>query len=124
MGRPVVHFELWSKSAKRVCDFYEKVFDWKTQPFGPMGYHTVDTGAKGGIGGGIMTPPHDQPWPGNMSMYIDVDDLAVYRKRVQEAGGKILIEEQEVAGMGSFSLFSDPDGRVIGLWKQGAAMRD
>jgi len=46
-----------------------------------------------------------------------VDDLAAYRKKVQEAGGKILVEEQDVAGMGKFSLFADPDGRVMGLWK-------
>jgi predicted enzyme related to lactoylglutathione lyase len=55
-----------------------------------------------------------------MSFYIDVDGLAAYRKRVVAAGGRILVEEQEVAGMGSFSLFEDPDGRVMGLWKQGA----
>jgi len=27
------------------------------------------------------------------------------------------VEEQEVPGMGSFSLFADPDGRVMGMWK-------
>lgn len=33
------------------------------------------------------------------------------------AGGKICIEEQKVPGMGSFSLFTDPEGRMMGLWK-------
>ncbi len=33
------------------------------------------------------------------------------------AGGKVVVEEQEVPGMGAFSLFSDPDGRVMGIWK-------
>jgi predicted enzyme related to lactoylglutathione lyase len=33
------------------------------------------------------------------------------------AGGKILVEEQEVPRMGKFSLFTDPEGRMMGLWK-------
>ena len=28
-----------------------------------------------------------------------------------------LIEEQEVPGMGSFCLFTDPEGRMMGLWR-------
>ena len=53
-----------------------------------------------------------------MTLYIDVEDLADYRQRIVAAGGKILIEEQDVAGMGAFSLFTDPEGRMMGLWKQ------
>jgi predicted enzyme related to lactoylglutathione lyase len=52
-----------------------------------------------------------------MLFYIAVDDLTAYRKRVVEAGGKIHVEEQEVPGMGAFSLFTDPEGRMMGLWK-------
>ena len=54
-----------------------------------------------------------------MTLYIDVDDLAAYRKRVVALGGKILIEEQEVRGMGALSLFSDPEGRMIGAVEGG-----
>ena len=82
-----------------------------------MNYRVVDTGGDGGINGGIMKPEREGPWPGNMSSYIAVDDLAAYRKKIVAAGGKILIEEQEVPDMGSFSLFSDPEGRALGIWK-------
>ena len=33
------------------------------------------------------------------------------------AGGKIHVEEQKVPGMGKFALFTDPEGRMMGLWK-------
>ena len=121
MGKPVVHWEFWSKDPSKVSDFYSKVFDWKIQPIPGMDYHFVDTQG-GGINGGIMKP-QEGPWPGNMAFYIDVDDLGSYRKRITEAGGKIIVEEQEVPGMGSFSLFADPDGRVLGIWKQTAAVQ-
>jgi uncharacterized protein len=118
MGRPVIHWELLSKDPAKVSEFYEKVFDWKIKHIPEMNYRFVETGSQGGINGGIMQPKHDGPWPGNMTFYIDVDDLAEYRKRIVAAGGRILIEEQDVSGMGALSLFTDPEGRMMGLWKQ------
>jgi len=100
-----------------VSSFYEQLFGWKIQHRPELNYRIVETGGKGGINGGIVQPPHEGPSPGNMTMYILVDDLAAYRKRIAAAGGKILIEEQEVPGMGWLSLFADPDGRMMGLWK-------
>ena len=46
-----------------------------------------------------------------------VDDLAVYRKKIVDAGGKIMVDDQEVPGMGHLCLFTDPEGRMLGLWK-------
>jgi hypothetical protein len=122
MGNPVVHFELMSKQPEKVSDFYAKVFDWKIQHRPELNYRIVETGAEGemrGINGGIVKPDREGPWPGNMLFYIMVDDLAAYRKKVVAAGGKICVEEQEVPGMGSFSLFTDPEDRMMGLWKTG-----
>lgn len=117
MGKPVVHFELWSKDPQKVSDFYAQVFDWKIEHIPAMNYRLVTTGSEQGIGGGIMKP-QDGPWPGNMSFYIDVEDLGAYRKKITAAGGKILVEEMPVPGMGAFSLFEDPEGRVLGIWRQ------
>jgi len=119
MGSPVVHWELWSKDPAKVSAFYERVFDWKINYIPQMEYRLVNTNAAEpmkGIDGGIMKP-QEGPWPGNMAFYILVDDLAAFRKKITDAGGKILVEEQEVPGMGWFALFSDPDGRVMGIWK-------
>ena len=55
---------------------------------------------------------------GNLAFYIDVDDLATHRKKIVDAGGTIVVEEMDVPGVGAFSLFADPEGRVLGLWKQ------
>lgn len=53
-----------------------------------------------------------------MAFYIDVDDLDAYGKKIKEAGGKIIVDKMVVPGVGQFSLFEDPDGRVLGMWKQ------
>jgi predicted enzyme related to lactoylglutathione lyase len=117
MGRPVVHWELMSKDPAKVAAFYEKIFGWKIQHRPELNYRIVETDGGGGINGGILKPERPEPWPGNMTLYIDVDDLAAYRKRVLGEGGKIHVEEQEVPGMGSFTLFTDLEGRMMGLWK-------
>jgi predicted enzyme related to lactoylglutathione lyase len=117
MGSPVVHWELMSKEPEKISEFYAKVFDWKIQHRPEWNYRIVDTEAKSGINGGIVKPDREGPWPGNMLFYIAVDDLAAYRKKVVAAGGTIHVEEQEVPGMGAFSLFIDPEGRMMGLWK-------
>ncbi len=119
MGQPVVHWELWSQDPEKLAAFYADVFDWDIRNIAELNYHLVQTGGEGGINGGIMKPQQG-PWPANLTFYIDVDDLAAFRKRIKSAGGKVIVEEQAVPGVGRFSLFEDPDGRVLGMWKQEA----
>ena len=118
MGNPVVHWEFMSKEPEKVADFYAKIFGWKVTHRPEWNYRLVDTeGGEHTVNGGIVKPEKSGPWPGNMLVYILVDDLAAYRKKIAEAGGKIQIEEQEVPGMGRFCLFTDPEGRMNGIWK-------
>lgn len=51
MGRPVVHWELWSENPDKAARFYKQVFDWNIQHIPDLKYHVVDTG-----GGGINVP--------------------------------------------------------------------
>ena len=117
MGQPVVHWEFWSEDPDKVSEFYKRVFDWEIRNIPEMNYNLVEAGGEKGIGGGIMKPQAG-PWPGNMTFYIDVDDLDEFGAKVTEAGGKIVVDKMDVPGVGQFTLFEDPDGRVIGLWKQ------
>ena len=103
MGNPVVHWEPMSKQPEKVADFYARIFGWKVTHHPQINYRIVETQAQGGmpgINGGIVKPDREGPWPGNMLFYILVD-----------------VEEQKVPGMGKFSLFTDPEGRMMGLWK-------
>jgi uncharacterized protein len=120
MGNAVIHWELMSKDPAKVAGFYQKVFDWKITHHPEMNYRIVETGAQGamaGINGGIVKPDKEGPWPGNTLFYVLVDDLAAFRKKIVAAGGKIHVEEQQVPGMGAFTLFTDPEGRMMGIWK-------
>lgn len=118
MGQPVVHWELWSQNPAAVAKFYQDIFAWKIEDYPQMNYRIVHTEGGGmGIDGGIMQAPPDGSPPINLTCYIAVDDLAAYRDKIVAAGGKICVEEKPVPGMGTLSLFTDPDGRMMGLWK-------
>jgi uncharacterized protein len=116
VGRPVVHWELWSENPDRASRFYQDVFDWSIQAIPELNYHVVETGGSGGINGGIMKPV--RPWPAKLAFYIDVDDLDAYAERIVQPGGKIVLDKRKVPGVGELSLFEDPDGRVVGMWKR------
>ena len=101
----------------------KQVFDWDVRAIPDLDYHLVEAGDDGGIGGGILKPKAG-PWPAKLALYIDVDDLDAYGEKVVAAGGKILVDKKDVPGVGQLSLFEDPDGRVLGMWKQIAPTGD
>ena len=54
------------------------------------------------------------------AVYILVDDLAKAATN-RRRRGKIPDRGAEGSGMGKFSLFTDPEGRMMGLWKAKSA---
>ena len=50
-------------------------------------------------------------------VYIQVEDIEVTLEMINENGGKTYVPKTPVEDMGSFALFHDPDGNVLGLWQ-------
>lgn len=113
------HIEIPSSDPAVAKSFYGDVFGWTFQevPIGDTTYHLYHTG-EGGIGGGIWNPPEGMPR--QMINYINVEEIGPIAERVAANGGAVLVPEQEVPGIGWFSILADPDGNPFGVWKQGA----
>ena len=114
MASPVVHFEITGKDAKKLQDFYGKLFDWKIDADNPMSYGMVEAG-EGGIGGGIAAT--DDGSAGRVTVYVEVDDLQAHLRRAKGLGGKTVVPVTTVPDMVTFALLADPEGHVIGLVK-------
>ena len=54
---------------------------------------------------------------GNPVVHWEARPRTAYRRKIVDAGGSICVEEQDVPGMGAFCLFTDPEGRMMALWK-------
>ena len=118
MGNPVVHFEINGPDPAAAGTFYGELFGWHTQEI-PGGYLTVDTHAGAGINGGIGGPP-DETYPGHFTIYVEVDDLQKTLDKVEKLGGKTVMPPSEIPGAAqplTIAMFTDPDGRLIGLSK-------
>ena len=115
MGNPVVHFEIGSVDAERARRFYADLFDWDIQA-DPSGYGLVRTGSPVGIAGGVMPVPPGRPaW---VTFYVSVDDLDKTLARVEELGGRRLVEPQPIGPDMAFAMFTDLDGNVVGLVRE------
>jgi predicted enzyme related to lactoylglutathione lyase len=122
---PVVHFEMPYKDAERVAEFYKKVFGWNMMDAGEEMGHYITAGTAetdenrmvktpGTINGGFyslaMTPQSTAP-----SVVISVSDLKEAIKNIEEAGGKLLGEPQEIPGIGLWVSFNDSEGNRVSV---------
>ena len=114
MGQPVVHFEIAAKDAKKLQDFYARVFDWDIDANNEWNYGVVTTGGEGGINGGIGQAVNYQ----GVMFYVQVDDPQAYLDKVTSLGGQTMMPPSEIPGIGTLALFRDPEGNLTGLFKR------
>ena len=115
VANSIMHFEIPADDLKRAKKFYEKAFGWKITDPWKMDYFFVETKAKReeGINGGmLLRKMPDQPFMN----YITVDSIDAYCKKVEKAGGTIVLPKMEIGeGMGWIAAFKDTENNIMGL---------
>jgi predicted enzyme related to lactoylglutathione lyase len=115
-GNPVprvIHFEIPADDPGRAVKFYEKVFGWKIDKWGPIDYWLATTGPDNepGINGAIMTKETQRTTVNTVS----VSSVDEYAKKIVDAGGKVLTPRKAIPGVGYFSYCVDTEGNVFGI---------
>lgn len=113
MKNPIRQFEWRTRDAARLKSFYGAVFDWHFTD-AMAGYTRVSTG---GIDGGIFELPVDEPGQTGTCAYAAVEELGPYEDRARAAGGRVVTANNEVPGVGWFTVLLDPDGNSFAIWK-------
>jgi len=120
----VVHFEIPCDNRARVARFYENAFGWQIQMLGKEMYNyvlatTTETDEKGpkrpgAINGGFYAKKPEMPmqYP---SVVIAVDDITASKKKISDAGGKMLGEPMEIPGVGPYVSFIDSEGNRLSM---------
>jgi hypothetical protein len=112
----IVHFELPAESPERAAGFYRKIFGWDIQKWaGPINYWLVSTGPQDhpGINGGIVSRI-DRPASGVL-ITAQVDSVDECLRKINEAGGEIVVPKRAIPGVGYQAHFRDTEGNVIGI---------
>ena len=114
MANPFVHVELNTTDLNKAKDFYGKLFDWKLEDVPDMGYTMIKVGE--GTGGGMMKHPVPGA-PSSWLAYVMVDDVNASTAKAKALGATILKDATEIPGVGWFSIFTDPTGATLALFK-------
>jgi predicted enzyme related to lactoylglutathione lyase len=114
------HIELLTGDVERAKSFYRSIFDWEFEPIPGADYVNVRTsidGIEGGIGGLAQATGVSPPASNGVFAYLLAPDMDATLAAIERAGGEIVIPKTDVMGMGEFAHFRDPDGNLIGLWR-------
>jgi predicted enzyme related to lactoylglutathione lyase len=114
------HIDVSSGDPERARRFYGDVFGWQFEAFPGVSYTGVKTSANGiesGIGALDEATGLTPPRPNGVIPYILAPDMDATLEAIDRAGGEIVIRTTDVMGYGDFAQFRDPDGNLIGLWR-------
>ena len=114
MAAPVVWFEIAGRDLDTLTRFYGDLLGWKVDADNPQRYGMVDTGAEGGIPGGIYAP--GDPVGEYVSFYAAVQGLEGYLERAERLGGKVVQQPTPISETARVAMFLDPRGTASGCW--------
>lgn len=117
MGYNVVHFAIHADDVERARRFYESVFGWRFEAWGPPEFYAIVTGdpERPGIEGALHR--RDEPLAGTgtrgFTCTVAVDDLASIRADVVANGGTITHHEVAIPTVGILTQFLDTEGNEV-----------
>lgn len=117
-------FAIHADQLPRAREFYEKVFGWKFQAWGPPGFFLITTGDSTSPGVcGALQQRHDIV-PGErlngLECTFAVEDIDAIAKAIVAQGGTIIMPKCEIPTVGWIMKIRDPEGNVLCV-KQPAA---
>jgi predicted enzyme related to lactoylglutathione lyase len=107
----ICYLEIPTADIARSVKFYQAVFGWATRRRGD-GATAFDDGVE--VSGTWVTGRASSPTPG-LLVYIMVANLLTAVDAITANGGRII--PTEVQGPEETAQFADPDGNVLGLYK-------
>ncbi len=116
----VRHFSINADDLPRARRFYEQVFGWTFQPWGPPGFFMIATGESDGRPLGSLQGRRELAPGRRMNGFectIAVDDVDVVAAAVVAGGGRILMEKATIPGVGDLIFFEDPEGNIAGAMR-------
>jgi predicted enzyme related to lactoylglutathione lyase len=117
MANNLVFFAVHADDLRRARRFYEKVFGWRFQPWGPPDFFLIATGDEDepGVQGALQIRHNLVPGE-RMNGYectIEVADIDATAAAVVANGGTIILPKCEIPTVGWLIKFRDPEGNLV-----------
>ena len=110
------HFAINADDVQRAKAFYEAVFGWTFDPWGPPDFYQIKNAGQGFLG---ALQGRRELEPGvvmrGFEASMGVEDLAATIAAVEAAGGTIVMQPVKIPGVGELIYFKDPEGNFVGV---------
>ena len=114
-------FSIHVDDVDRARAFYEAVFGWRFEPWGPPGFYLIHTGDDAAPGVQGLMHKRAEPRTGTglngLEPTFAVEDVDAVAAAVEAHGGKILFAKAIIPTVGTLIRFLDPEGNDIGAMK-------
>ncbi|MDR3704107.1 MAG: VOC family protein [Candidatus Sulfopaludibacter sp.] len=115
----VAHFAINADDLPRARRFYENVFGWRFQAWGPPGFYMIDSESAPmsvALRGSLQQRRELVPGlrTNAFECTISVNDIQKAADAVVANGGTIVMQVCTLAGIGRLFFFQDPDGNQAG----------
>lgn len=120
----IAYFDIPANNVDRAKHFYHALLGWKIEPaktspdqsqIAAMQYHDISTGEaeEGTMNmGGLYRRQMNE----TIKNFVKVEDIDKVLEKVEQLGGRILMQKEMIPGVGLVSMIQDTEGNVIGIW--------
>lgn len=116
MKNTLSHFAIYVDELKRAQEFYGNIFEWKFPSYGPADFCQITTSEHedkvlGALQSRSYTPIDHKMY--GMEGTIEVEDIDEVIKKIQQNGGRIILDKSTIPGVGTLIKFLDTEGNLL-----------
>jgi len=115
MPNDIAHFAIHADDCERAKSFYQRVFGWTFEPWGPPGFWRIET-SPGAIHGALQERREPVTGTGTIGFEctIAVEDVEACSAAIEKHGGKVTHQPYLIETVGTLIMFEDTEGNVVG----------
>jgi uncharacterized protein len=118
MPNNLASFAIHADDVQRCRRFYEAVFGWRFEPWGPPDFYLIHTGdeEQPGVQGLLQKRQEGRSGggPNCFECTIAVDNLDALTDAITQHGGRLIMSKAPIPTVGVLTKFEDTEGNVLG----------
>lgn len=127
MPNDLAHFAIHADDCARAKSFYETVFGWRFQPWGPPDFWLIQT-SPGAVGGALQKrqkplPPAPARAMTGFECTIAVENVQATAAAITRAGGTITMAPFVIERVGTLIHFEDTEGNTVAAMQYERSVR-
>jgi predicted enzyme related to lactoylglutathione lyase len=124
MPNDIAHFAIHADDCARARTFYESVFGWTFEPWGPPGFWLITT-SPGALRGALQQRREPVSGRGMIGFEctIAVEDVEATAEAIERSGGKVTLQPFLLESVGTLVMFEDTEQNVVGAMQYLEEMR-